>query len=502
MNEHFCRRPDVSLRWIQAAALYEAAQNNGLFAIIGLGNGKTLITLLLPTALDSKKAVLLVPSQLHKKTFREIKDFYAERFRLPDTLAIHSYEELSSADGGDLLDKSGADLVVLDEAHALKRRESARTKRFMRFFQENPDCRLAAVSATMANRKIVEYGHLIELALGRGSPVPKGYREIVDWGGALDVDPQEPKSPGALRIFCGPGENVRQGFQRRLRETPGVVVAQAEDYEGSLIFRKRTPKIPSDVEQARQQVMQKWEIGDVIIVEATHFGRIMKQLSCGFYYRANWGPKGPDHEWLDARKEWHKELRHFLRYRARAGVDSPLLVERAIEAGKIKGSIRDAWDGWAAVKDRPEPTPEPVWISDFVVKDAVKWAKKKQGIIWYSHKALEEKLAEHFPVYGSGEDASEATAPVIACSVAAQGTGKNLQRYANNLLLAIPPNGLIVEQLVGRTHRSGQEADEVCVDWNGHTPELISAYEQAMIDAQAMQDREGQKQKILLARHL
>ena len=492
----------MELRWIQVAALYEAAVCNGLFGPIGVGHGKTLITLLMATAMDSRCTVLLLPAQLKKKTLREIDEVYAKHFKIPlARLRIHSYEELSRAATADLLDEHKPDLIVLDEAHKLKRPQSARTKRFLRYMQDNPGCRLVALSGTMTQRRLIEYAHLCELALGKGSPLPGSYREVVDWGGALDVEPPEPKRPGALKKLCADGESAREGFRRRLVETPGVIATEDEGFDGTIVMKATKLKLPDDVKAAREQLRETWEIGSEVVTEATHFARVMKQLACGFFYRWDWGPDGPDEKWLETRREWGRALRYFLRYRSRAGLDSPALVERALKRGEVSGDIVDVWTAWQKVKDRPEPETVPVWINDFMIRAAEKWADKNpKGIIWYEHRAFEDAFRERgWPVYASGDDASTATEPVIVCSIKAQGTGKNMQAFHRNLILSMPSNGSTLEQLIGRTHRPGQLEDEVFLDWYAHTPEMVNACEKAIADAEYMQESMGQRQKLLLA---
>ena len=54
----------MRLRTVQAAALTEIGLNQGLFAPIGVGHGKTLISLLAPHLLNSERPLLLVPAQL------------------------------------------------------------------------------------------------------------------------------------------------------------------------------------------------------------------------------------------------------------------------------------------------------------------------------------------------------------------------------------------------------------------------------------------------------
>ena len=104
-----------------------------------------------------------------------------------------------------------------------------------------------------------------------------------------------------------------------------------------------------------------------------------------------------------------------------------------------------------------------------------------------------------FPHYGAGTDATQARDPIIVASMEAQGTGKNLQHYCRNLFTSMPLNGTTFEQVCGRTHRSGQEADEVVIDWFGHTPETADALSVVIEDAEFVQETTGQRQKVLYA---
>ena len=493
--------------WQQAAALYEAAECNGLFGMLGCGLGKTLLTLLLPEAMESKSAVLLVPAKLRAKTHREIAEFYGEHWRLSlDILHIYSYHDLSNEEHQDLLVKHLPDLVMLDEAHEISRPTSARHKRLARHIKEEPGTRVVTLSGTFAGKKILEFAQFIEWCLGKGSPLPKGYHELVDWGGALDVNPDEPRRPGALRRFCEPGETVRAGFMRRLTETPGVVACQEAGFPGALNIEAIGLKLPKAVQSARKKVEKDWEIGDVIITEATHYGRLMKQLACGFHYTWKWVGGKEDKEWLEARREWMRELRYFLRNRSRAGLDAPKLVTNAVKKGTIDGDIQVAWREWSKVLHRPEPETIPVWHSDFMVKASLKWAKKikKRAIIWYEHRAFVDAFRDAgLPVYAAGDDADLATEDVIVCSIKSQGTGKNLQyRYTHNLVTSWPSGGKVVEQMLSRTHRPKQTEDTVTAYWFNHTHEMTRAFESSLRDAHFQGEAMGGQPKMLIANML
>lgn len=512
----------MRFRPIQSAALIEAAKSDGLFAPMSVGAGKTLVTLALPEAMDSKNAVLLVPARLKKQLGYEIEK-YEEHFYLPtDRITVVSFHELSSAKKQHILDESGADLVVVDEAHSLRHRSSARTKRFLRFAKERPECRFAFLSGTMTTRSITDYAHLIELALRKNSPLPGGYREVQDWAGAIDVKPKYVMMPGALKELCEKDEEVRDGYRRRMIETPGVVATSEDEVGASLIFRKLKAPIPGVVEQHLHEIRKNWSLAGEEFDSAISLHRALRQVACGFYYEWIWPGGIPDYDWLDARAAWHKEVREKLK-RAKKGMDSPLLVAQAAErfsqweregaeGSPPANSFRsENWDAWKEQKEaKPEFNPTPpkrtVWIDNFLAHESIIWARKRQkestpAIIWYEHKALGEEIVRlgGFPHYGAGVDSSQAKEPVIVCSMRAQGTGMNLQHYSHNLFTSLPPNGAIVEQVTGRTHRMGQEADIVWVDWFGHTPEAEDAFVAAKEDAEYIEKSFGQPQKLVYA---
>jgi len=196
-------------------------------------------------------------------------------------------------------------------------------------------------------------------------------------------------------------------------------------------------------------------------------------------------------------------VRHVLRYMSRPGLDSPLLVARAAVAGVINS---EALLPWKEVRDRwrPHPPVEAVWLHDFLVQDIVEWTQKLDapGICWYEHDALGTALSAHMPVFGPGEQGdaiSTFDGQFCAASIRAHGDGKNLQRFSRNLITTPPANGTSWEQVLGRTHRPGQMADEVEVEVYLHDESLLEAIWKAVEDAQFVEDSQGQPQKLLFA---
>lgn len=512
------RKPGGTMRLqpIQSAALIEAATARGLFAPIGVGFGKSLIAWLLPLVLDSRKTVLLVPPSTRDQFVREGHEIYGRHFRIPfEVIRIVTYWQLSNVGDDDVLEREEPDLVVCDEAHQIANLKSARGKRFWRYV-DDPRVRFCPLSGTMAGsgRSVMAYHALLVRALHKNAPVPLHWREAQNWANALDTKPEVPFRPGALEALCAGGENPRQGYRRRLVQTVGVVATDATSIECSLVIRRLSVAVPPVVEEKLWEVRDKWSIdGETFDSAATRAAKL-REVACGFYYRWAWPDGVVDVEWLRARADWHRFVREVLDH-ARPKLDQPLYVYQACERGQREAKGKKIKDGlpvlhsgeflaWKRVEDRPVPPTETVWLSPFLIDAGVAraraLAKDRPTIVWYDRRALEEPLRfRGIQVYGTGQDSSLATASVIACSVDAQSEGKNLQRYAHNVILTPMTSAKKWEQTIGRTHRLGQVADEVTVEWCGHTPEFVGAFEQALELARGLQEREGARQKLLYA---
>lgn len=513
---------------IQSAALYDMRLSGGLFGPVGVGGGKTLITLLAPEAMDSKMAVILVPPALRAQLTTVDIPRYSKEWRIPlARIRIVAYSQLSTAASADILEEIKPDLIIADEAHSLRHREAARTKRFMRYMHAHPECRFVCLSGTMTRRSLRDYQHLAELALKKNSPLPNHFPTLCEWAEVLDVAVSEDDlmPPGALLQLCNDEELnriagarsdkreiqtvMREAFRRRVVETPGVVATEESSIGTSLVIQAARPAVPGEVKRMIDNVRDAWVIGDEELTDPLAVARVTRQLAAGFYYRPVWPDGKVDHEWLEARKNWNKEVREILRL-SRRGMDSPMLIAQACARGEYQS---DYWEAWAAVKDRPEPPREAVWISDFLARAAIAWAKENcsktsPGIIWYSHSALGEMIAKlsGFPFFGPGAKASKELTevnaqktPAIIASVKAHGTGKNLQPFCLNLFTTPISSGADAEQAIARTHRPGQEADEVRCDVYVHTIETMAAFRSSVRDAAYIESTQGQRQKLNFA---
>lgn len=570
-ESRFHRRCANRLNDTQAWGLVEIQQVEGLLGPIAVGDGKTLLGLLAAMVMPHcRVAVLLIPPQLRDQLLKTDWDFYGQHWHLPNlgngrwfdpnkpTLHVVAYSELSTAKNSDILDRINPDLIIADEAHLLRNAVAARTKRFKRFFSSHPDCRFCCWSGTLTTRSLKDYAHLSGIALGDGAPTPLHWPTVEEWAGALDPS-DWPTGIGDLSKFCDPGEHVRDGFRRRLECTAGVVSSPATmSCPASLTISERPVETPKGIHDALGKLYGTWQRPDgEELVSALDIHRCAKEISSGFYYHWIW-PRQEALEirktWLNARKEWHRELREKLKH-SREFMDSPLLLTKAairwfdgyvhIEHTHTHGAScynynqhgdpttlkcerpthenrievppftkhgplptweSETWLEWKAKRDTAEPETEGVWIDEFLARDAAAWAGSNLGIVWSEHDVFGRRVAQlaDRPYYGAGADASarvitEGGSRAIVASIRAHGTGKNLQAFARNLFANVPSDAAQWEQALGRTHRQGQLADEVTVEIYQHTPPVREALQKARMYAQYIEQTMGGSQKLLRA---
>lgn len=522
------------LRVKQIDSLQEFYSAGGLLGQVAAGAGKTLISVMLADRgirQGAKRAIILVPPQVYEQLMRTDLPFLRARIpvgcqfvglgkatRARRQMIIDSagksnnvtyvlpYSLLSRVDTRALLDAINPGIVVADEAHYLKNRSSARTKRFLDFMKAHPDCKFAAMSGTLTSKSLADYHHLAVLALRDKAPVPKGATQGGIWASYLDANSiataERAKDLQPLRSWAKRALNLdtpytidgfREAYRGRLESAPGCVLSRGiDDLETSLVIDAVDCELPpaSPVHQYLRDLDTLWQAptGDEIS-HAIHLYKWRYELTAGFYYALEW-PTARDSEHqrlIDLAKEHHsylqeynRELRQYLSNTSVPNLDSPMLVGAAIARKDTKHLPSPLIGAWHSHKQRefegmPHRVQRPVRLDDYKLRAAAAWAKdlakndkgERGGIIWVHHHEMLDWLCAEIPgavparagdlelLKHSNKDL------VFVASMSAHGTGKNMQHFRHQIFVQWPRPANTAEQVLARLHRPGQEADEM-----------------------------------------
>lgn len=513
------------LRPIQAQALTELRALGGLFTPIPVGGGKTLVSLLAPRVLQSKRPLLLLPAALIPKTKAE-QQRLSNHWRIPLGIRMVSYEELGRVGAVRLLEGHNPDLIIADEAHRLKNRKAGVTRRVIRYLKEHPEVQVAMMSGTMMSKSLKDFGHILRWTHKTQAPIPESNDELYEWADALDENVPLLKRvlPGPLVEWAPPGDHgskltaARRGFYERLSSTPGVVCSNGQDetkaslYLNAILYDvnpttelnfKIVRGDPNDKKYPGWITPDGWWMGS-----ATEMRLRLRELALGLH--GVWDPR-PEQDWLDARKFWAAYCREVLS-KSRTW-DTELQVKQAIDAGLVPdgGGTLAAWR-------EMEPTftiqPRDVWHDDAALKVCEGWLAKGPGIVWVEHVFFAKELAKrtglpyfrekgydanglHLQTYADTNEGKKVSA---ICSAFSCITGMNIQKtWSRNLVTAPASGNTTWEQLIGRTHRPGQTEDEVSIDIMVGCLEHWESIQGAIRGAKALGDTMGSPQKLALA---
>jgi len=143
-----------------------------------------------------------------------------------------------------------------------------------------------------------------------------------------------------------------------------------------------------------------------------------------------------------------------------------------------------------------------VWLSSYLVDEVVALVERLREpvLVWYESKALGERLAAvgGWRLCGPGNP-PKGEPETCVVSISAHHHGLNLQGWRLSVVVEPPSSGQRWEQMIGRTHRAGQLADEVHVfTFVGPEP-FASAFASAREQAAYQAETTGGRMKLVFA---
>lgn len=507
----------------QAQVLWDLRTEGSAIGLVTVGGGKTLIASLAATVTGLEgRTALLVPPDLAKAFDAEYAKYEPE-FRVSRPTLLR-YSMLSREEGVGMLRAHDPDLLILDEAHYVRRRESARTKRLLRFLRERREAgrpvRVVALSGTLIRSSVMDLALFFDEVLGKeSSPFPKAYSTRRHWARVIDPPARPDELPDALdymnvrRLCEWAGQRVcvagaREAFKTRLTTAPGVTCTSGSSCDASITIRQRKIKHPA--KEAAALLASDWALPcGYEEIEASQVAAQAKRLAWGYYYRWAWGEDGPDYEWLEARSRYYSASRDCLG-RSWEGIDTQGLLEKRGDAGVLpEGVVAQRWYRarieWLEIGKAQPPT-EIVWIDQEPLRKALRSAPKR-SLVWYSDKA-QESIARQVAAetgadfYAPGsvidlEALANSDRPFFVSANSHQ-KGWNLQARSRMIVLSPTSGAAKWEQLLGRVHRQGQAADTVEVDVFIQGV-LKKSLDKARIGARFLHESGGGAQKLDLA---
>ncbi len=525
-SDEYALRPSARLRQWQAQCLAEAVENLGGWFVLGVGFGKTLVSSLLPLALNSLRPILIVPAGLRDKTYADFAS-YRGVWRSPSPPPqVFSREELALDTNRDLLDRFQPDLIIIDEADEFANADSAAATRIDRYVQPRTREEVAVVclTGTPSRNSIMAYWHILCWCLREDAPVPMTQTEARMWAAALDN--QGPAT--GRRVLVGPldpsGTNdlkrARVWFQKRLAETPGVIVIDG-DSAGDVPLTIRTrlakecPKL--DAHFTRFMVDQENPDGMPCAAPLDRW-RVDRFLGCGLFMR--YKKPGPPVEWIEKRRARGRAYAALCRTTIKGSrswsdpKDTDKQVRKHFARKPDNDPGRRVIALWDEVADDPYPK-EAVWLSTATIETAVEWlrASPDPGIIWTGCVEFGEALAValRLPYFGpKGKDKQGNCLDAISRQPAwhkrsfvsswnANKKGFNLQPWRRNAVIDPPTSAKWNEQLYGRAHRSMQDRP-VSYDVIATSGGTLDAFEASIAEARFAKITVGPTQKILRAK--
>jgi hypothetical protein len=404
----------MKLKDIQAWALINNMEHDGLFAPVAIGGGKTLISLKCCADMwrhrGHERTLLLAPSSVMPQTHRSVP-WYAERFELygmpfqflsgksrgeRERLAKRNFHgcyvvpwSLLSREGAeDLLEMIDATYVFGDEIHEVKNARARRTARFFKWMARQKP-KFGCTSGTITTKTPMEFHHLLWSALKDEAPLPFSQSDCMDLAmlvssGANDWDvPKhvseryQPMRQWAQRHHVdldvsldhlkNDTKGFRTAFQARLRSAPGVVYD--DTFVGASLLMPNLEAPPTAGHERVVELIKQVDKGispnGDVIAEAMHGARMRQELAAGFYNEQVWPsldriPAAPGltpEEILELSQTYHETWNDYLKtfnkwasHRARKDLDTVFLVGKDMTNNGATNVGHELYDAWENAK--------------------------------------------------------------------------------------------------------------------------------------------------------
>lgn len=485
------------------AEMAEAPPGRGVVFWLGVGAGKTWITYFASRAVNAKRPLMILPAGLIKKTWKDFAAYRGVWFDLEVPYQIKSREWLALEANVNFLEEYEPDLIVLDESDELSNPKRGTPLVIDHYWKRHLDARVVSLTATPERWSLMNFWHIMRWCLREGTPLPMGEHEARMWAAVVDERVRDP----SYRPYPGPlgadPDAAREWLRRRLLETPGMLIVDGDSCDQRLLIETRVAREDPILDMHYEAFGFRHENPGGVQVDTPLSRWLLDgQMGCGLYSRYI---KPPPEEWRAANRARAKLVRDVIARSANSGAQ--IFTEAPVLRRYAKHPVVQEW---MRVKDTFDPVTECIWLSRSTIDSALDWLSESQepGIVWCGSVEFGVALAAAacLPYYGAqGECAgggniicADTTRSMVA-SWQANMKGKNLQPWARQLIVMPPQSAKYLEQIYGRSHRSGQ-TKPVRITILLTSGGTIDLFEMAILEATSAKGIVSLTQKVLRAK--
>jgi len=494
------------LPW-QAYSIAECKACHGGWLALPVGTGKTLISYLLPTALEAERTLIIMKgASLVEKTHADFARLRRDGWRPPaQPIRVVTLEWLSTQKAHGYLDHYRPDLIVIDEADDLAATTNAAVRRLDRYVrarrQSGASLAVVAMTGTPIRKSLMGAWHLLCWCLDDGAPVPMAENEARMWSLALDDHDGRRPRLGPLGATV---DDARESFRRRLAATPGVVIVDQDSCDAPLTVRVRLARECGETDARFDRFLVDGEDpGGIPVTDTLERYRLDGQIGLGLY--SYWDPPPPD-AWLEARRTFAKFCRGVIE--ASTSWSAPIDTEAQVVK---RYRTHPAVTTWQAAKPLFDDAKHrrTAWFSRAGLDSALDWLREldRPGVVWcgsveYGRRLAREAGLAYYGRRGTTDDGASILQArpdrSFVASWQANKKGLNLQAWSRALVTMPPQSAKWLEQIVGRHHRQGQHS-AVVVDVLATSGGSLDVFERAIREAQFARGMVTLTQKILRA---
>jgi hypothetical protein len=139
LRDPACCDPEVALRAWQAMSLIEILEYGGAWLALPVGFGKTLVSYLMATILESERHLVIVPANMVDKTWHDFES-YAGKWRAPPgPPKVQSKHAMQRDAYADLLHEYRPTSIFIDEGDECSNWDASVVARIDRYLHEHRD---------------------------------------------------------------------------------------------------------------------------------------------------------------------------------------------------------------------------------------------------------------------------------------------------------------------------------------------------------------------------